>query len=201
MVILKTDCLMDLVTFPHDHQVCRFRLGSFTYDSRFVSFQLPADLVLRLLSQPMGYHVTIAPQSPDESLLQFYGVNYSYAGFTVDISRRLSSYVFNYYMPTGSFVVISWVNFLIPTTGKMLIGRLMILVTLFLVLINIFLSAKSINPATATANRPTYLEVQLFIPPHGVNRHSKIISWPFHSVNHRAGSLLITGIILSPKLL
>ena len=59
---------------------------------------------LRLLGQPMGYHVSIAPQSADESLLQFYGVNYSYAGFSVDISRRLSSYVFNYYMPTASFV-------------------------------------------------------------------------------------------------
>ena len=104
----------------------------------------------------MGYHITIAPQSVEESLLQFYGVNYSYAGFKVGISRQLSSYIFNYYFPTASFVVMSWVNFLIPATGKMLVGRLGILVTLFLVLVNIFLNAKSLN---ATAHKATYLEV------------------------------------------
>ena len=162
IVVFRTDCVMDLVEFPHDRQVCLFKLGSFSYQSRLVSFELSGDTELdRLRSQPKGYRIDLRPLSPEEMLLSWVqqGVlaNYTYAGFKVEIRRHLAPYVFNYYLPTASFVVVSWVNFLIPSTGKMLVGRLGILVTMFLVLINIFLNAKSLNN---TSNQPTYLEVQ-----------------------------------------
>ena len=45
-------------------------------------------------------------------------------------------YLIIYYLPSGLFVVVSWVSFLIPP--EVVPGRMAMLITLFLVLINIF---------------------------------------------------------------
>ena len=51
-----------------------------------------------------------------------------------------------YYLPSGLFVVVSWVSFLIPP--EVVPGRMALLVTLFLVLINIFNTITNISPNT-----------------------------------------------------
>ena len=45
-------------------------------------------------------------------------------------------YVYVYYLPSGLFVITSWASFLIPP--EVVPGRMAMLITLFLVLINIF---------------------------------------------------------------
>ena len=47
-------------------------------------------------------------------------------------------------MPSGLFVVVSWVSFLIPP--EVVPGRMALLVTLFLVLTNIFNTITNISP-------------------------------------------------------
>ena len=51
-----------------------------------------------------------------------------------------------YYLPSGLFVVVSWVSFLIPP--EVVPGRMALLVTLFLVLINIFNTITNVSPNT-----------------------------------------------------
>ena len=41
------------------------------------------------------------------------GMNYSTAGFELILSRKMSFYIITYYLPSGLFVGISWVSFLI----------------------------------------------------------------------------------------
>ena len=52
----------------------------------------------------------------------------------------LKSFQFKVYLPSGMFVVVSWVSFLIKP--EVVPGRMALLVTLFLVLINIFNSVR-----------------------------------------------------------
>ena len=58
----------------------------------------------------------------------------------------ISRYLYIYYLPSGLFVVVSWVSFLIPP--EVVPGRMALLVTLFLVLINIFNTITNISPNT-----------------------------------------------------
>ena len=41
-------------------------------------------------------------------------MNYSVTGFQLVLTRKMSFYVVTYYLPSGLFVVVSWVSFLIP---------------------------------------------------------------------------------------
>ena len=52
------------------------------------------------------------------------------------LSRHILKYLIIYYLPSGLFVVVSWVSFLIPP--EVIPGRMALLITLFLVLTNIF---------------------------------------------------------------
>ena len=53
-------------------------------------------------------------------------------------------YLYIYYLPSGLFVVVSWVSFLIPP--EVVPGRMALLVTLFLVLTNIFNTITNVSP-------------------------------------------------------
>ena len=53
-------------------------------------------------------------------------------------------YLYIYYLPSGLFVVVSWVSFLIPP--EVVPGRMALLITLFLVLTNIFNTITNISP-------------------------------------------------------
>ena len=54
------------------------------------------------------------------------------------------SYIITYYLPSGLFVVVSWISFLIPP--DIVPGRMALLITLFLVLINIFNNITTNSP-------------------------------------------------------
>ena len=58
------------------------------------------------------------------------------SGLEMRLSRHVLKYLYIYYLPSGLFVVVSWVGFLIPP--EVVPGRMAMLITLFLVLINIF---------------------------------------------------------------
>ena len=62
--------------------------------------------------------------------------NFSITGIEISFIRHKFKYIYVYYLPSGLFVVVSWVSFLIPP--EVIPGRMAMLITLFLVLINIF---------------------------------------------------------------
>ena len=62
--------------------------------------------------------------------------NFSITGIEISFKRHKFKYIYVYYLPSGLFVVVSWVSFLIPP--EVIPGRMAMLITLFLVLINIF---------------------------------------------------------------
>ena len=70
--------------------------------------------------------------------------NYSVTGFELTLRRKMAFYIITYYFPTGMFVIVSWISFLVPPESVP--GRMTILVTVFLCLVNIFNSITSKIP-------------------------------------------------------
>ena len=71
--------------------------------------------------------------------------NLSLTGFNVDISRHYSKYLIVYYLPSGLFVVVSWTSFIIPP--QIVAGRMGLLVTILLCLVNIFNVVNNNSPS------------------------------------------------------
>ena len=71
-------------------------------------------------------------------------MTYSFSGVEMKLKRNMQKYLYIYYLPSGLFVVVSWVGFLIPP--EVVPGRMAMLITLFLVLINIFNIVTSNSP-------------------------------------------------------
>ena len=58
------------------------------------------------------------------------------AGFEMRLTRKIYHYIITYYLPSAMFVSVSWISFLIPPDNVP--GRMAMLITVFLVLVNIF---------------------------------------------------------------
>ena len=141
-------CPMHFDKFPLDTQICKFQVGSYSYDDTIMKFRTES----AGYSKPQGnsialdYAIKINKLSPKDSVWSSSGSlgNFSLAGFELVLSRYVSTYIITYYLPSGLFVIVSWISFLIPM--DVIPGRMALLVTLFLVLVNIF--------NTVTTNTP-----------------------------------------------
>merc|ERR1719322_1224968 len=93
----------------------------------------------------LDYDIKIKRLNPEDQVFLGGSLgNFSLAGFEMVLSRYVSTYIITYYLPSGLFVIVSWISFLIPM--EVIPGRMALLVTLFLVLVNIF--------NTVTTNTP-----------------------------------------------
>ena len=141
-------CPMRFDKFPLDTQMCKFQVGSYSYN----------DKIMRFLTEQAGYSggklgnsialdyaIKISHLKPSDAVFSGGGLgNFSLAGFEMVLHRYVSTYIITYYLPSGLFVIVSWISFLIPM--DVIPGRMALLVTLFLVLVNIF--------NTVTTNTP-----------------------------------------------
>ena len=80
---------------------------------------------------------------PDEKLTIFASGNYSVAGFWIKLERKVVNHMLQIIMPSAMFVFVSWVSFLMPLNGGERAG---LLVTLFLVLVSMFLQVVTTAP-------------------------------------------------------
>ena len=61
----------------------------------------------------LDYEIEINDLRPDQTHYMALGMNYSVAGFEMVLTRKISFYVVTYYLPSGLFVVVSWISFLV----------------------------------------------------------------------------------------
>merc|ERR1719400_1261265 len=81
----------------------------------------------------------------DNSILDYGALgNFSLAGFEMVLNRHVSTYIITYFIPSGLFVIVSWMSFLIPMDE--IGGRMGLLVILFLLLVNIFNTVATNTP-------------------------------------------------------
>ena len=69
---------------------------------------------------------------------------YSMVGFRIKLKRHYLKYLINWYFPSLIFVLVSWMSFLIPP--DVIPGRMALLITLLLVLINMFSTVLQLEP-------------------------------------------------------
>ncbi|TRY78448.1 hypothetical protein TCAL_14393 [Tigriopus californicus] len=131
-------CPMRFDLYPLDSHVCKFRVGSTNLDMtrmRFAPTELTYDETTR--NTILDYAVTMGRLHEDDRILPYGELgNYSITGIEITFTRHKLKYLIVYYLPSGLFVVVSWASFLIPP--EVVPGRMAMLITLFLVLINIF---------------------------------------------------------------
>jgi len=139
-------CPMNFNKFPMDTQTCKFQVGSFNYDNTkmvYRTYYLP--LMPNSTESILDYEVEIANlREEDTFYLPAETGNYSVAGFEMVLNRKVAHYMITYYLPSSLFVVVSWASFLIPSDDIQ--GRMALLVTLFLVLVNIFNAITTNSP-------------------------------------------------------
>ena len=80
----------------------------------------------------------------------YYGEGFTTCGFSILYSRSKLQILFQVYLPASILVVISWASFLIDP--YIVPGRMGLLVTLLLVLVNIFNGFKNSSPPSSNLN-------------------------------------------------
>ena len=81
------------------------------------------------------YEVEFQDLDRNSSVSENTELRYSITGFKMELRRSLKPFVINIYMPTALLVMVSFIGFLIP--AEMIPGRMALIVTTFLMLINI----------------------------------------------------------------
>ena len=138
-------CPMKFNSFPMDIQICKFQVGSFNYDNTKLIFtnEMIPDAKTAVKSI-LDYDIEINDLLPEETHYVALNMNYSVTGFEMILTRKMSFYVITYYLPSGLFVVVSWISFLV--SPEVIPGRMTLLVIIFLVLINMFNTIQSNSP-------------------------------------------------------
>ncbi len=111
----------------------------------------------------LQYEVTFSdiPESRKRREYEFFSEfkpTLSYAGFQLQLRRKSTPYIFNYYLPSAMFVVVSWASFAIPVGA--IPGRVALLITTFLSLANIVNSAFANSPHNQGIN---YMQVHFYL--------------------------------------
>ncbi len=167
-VVVTIWCEMIFESYPMDWHQCPFRIGSYVYPVDMVKFStekmfFKADYMPGI---SITYGVNVTMLESNETNVTYDSGTYSLCGFRLHLTRSWGRYIYNYFLPSGLFVIVSWVcmqshpinvidiqvnpwfqaSFLIPPDN--IAGRMGLLITLFLVLINLFVSVLSIEPKT-----------------------------------------------------
>jgi len=139
-------CPMLFDSFPLDTQRCKFQVGSYSYDMNRMVFDVSTlGYIQKTQSIILDYEIVIKDLKKSDRIFEAGALgNFSLAGFEMTLSRHVMSYIITYYLPSGLFVVVSWISFLIPP--DIVPGRMTLLITLFLVLVNIFNNVTTNSP-------------------------------------------------------
>ena len=143
-------CQMDFNRFPLDSQSCPFQIGSYynTEDTVNCSSEYDYDDTKQ---RSLQYEVEIRQlpvQFRKYSIRK--GYVFSTCGFELIFTRRRRQTFFQVYLTSATFVAVSWLSFIIKP--EIVPGRIALLVTILLVLVNIFNGAKLHSPTSKTLN-------------------------------------------------
>jgi len=173
-------CPMVFDAFPLDTQICKFQVGSYSYDDVRMVFDVSTlGYIQNTQSIILDYAINIKNLRRNDQMFDAGALgNFSLAGFEMTLERHFTSYIITYYLPSGLFVVVSWISFLIPP--DIVPGRMALLITLFLVLVNIF---NNINSNSPKAEGLTAIEI-----------------WMLACILFVFGALIVYAAILNQKL-
>ena len=124
-------CDFDISRYPIDDQTCNVSVGSHAFSAIFV------------LDKNDQYHHPDKYQAAGFDMsITFFDKNLddgrNTVGLGIEMKRIMTPFIFKYYAPSMIIVLVSMISFVIPVTA--IPGRVGLLVTLFLTLINLFIN-------------------------------------------------------------
>ena len=139
---IEVFCEFDFSKYPFDHQTCSLYIGTYNLNITICDGNSWAYIRLRQ-SDFGGYDLnqTIFKIGPGYDPIT--NANYENFGFHISMTRQIETYVYQYYLPCMAVVITSVFSFIVPLTA--IPGRVMIVVTQFLTLTNIFSNAMVSN--------------------------------------------------------
>ena len=158
--IITMSCHMSFEKYPFDSHQCIFRVGSFAHHNEVVicnsSLDYPDDsnqrslqYIVDLQDLPLQYQSWISPEH-----------SWATCGFSIELKRTKTQMIIQVYLPSTSLVIISWFSFIL--NPNVVPGRMGMLLTIFLVLINIFIGVKNSSPISNGLNLvDTFLVVSI----------------------------------------
>ena len=159
--VITISCHMNFNNYPLDSHTCPFQIGSYFGTVKTVTcssyYEFDEDR-----QRSLQYFTTIIPLLEEDQNVTLPSGNYAACGFTIKLRRMRMQNLIQVYVPSTMFVMVSWVSFLIKP--EVIPGRMALLITLFLVLINIFNGVKADAPASKQLNAvDLYLVVCIFL--------------------------------------
>ena len=118
-------CPMRFQWYPLDQQICKFRIGSYAFDKTKMRFRNSIeeyDYSQGSSNTILDYSVEILPLNEKDTFIMRKG-NYSLAGFEMRLKRNFLKYFLNYYLPSGLFVMVSWVKYMFFVINKKLMHK------------------------------------------------------------------------------
>ncbi|KAK8396411.1 hypothetical protein O3P69_005456 [Scylla paramamosain] len=129
-MFVELSCRMDYAWFPRDHQICSFRMESYAYTlDRNVYVWVPPGLEVSKMIHSEQFLVRFEEADPYTRVQDVYGT-YPALAFRVHLTRRLSYMLLQVYLPSGLFVVVSFVSLLVPADA--IPGRMTLCITTIL---------------------------------------------------------------------
>ena len=145
----KFSCKMYFDRYPLDYHRCTFRIGSYLYTDKVINCS--AEFTTKPQHQrSLQYHIDFLQLAPEDGYLEVQENRFSMCGFAINLHRNRIQIFFQVYLTCILFVVVSWASFTIDP--EVVPGRMGLLVTTFLVLINIFNGAQLNAPVTSFLN-------------------------------------------------
>ena len=143
-------CQFNFKDYPFEQHQCPFNFGGENYNYTKAQFNdiliLKEDGSLEKLEHTikttqihLPFDIFIEPQNTFASLYSIYGYRMSVTGFTFLISRNnIQQLIMEYFVPTGMFSFLSLISYFIDP--DVVPGRMGLLVTLFLISSNTYIS-------------------------------------------------------------
>jgi len=160
-VRITISCRMMFDDYPLDAHTCQFQVGSY-YDTEKTVKCSSQYVYDESRQRSLQHFIEFEPLPERDQSVVLPSGTYAACGFQVKLVRKTMQYLVQVYLPSGMFVLVSWVSFLIKP--EVVPGRMAMLVTLFLVLINIFNSVRERAPISSKLNAiDLYLVVCIFL--------------------------------------
>ena len=142
---LYVKCDMNYQYYPFDIHQCSVKFSSSDFNATRLKFNMAKPVSWGRFNITVGEFDAKIIQLREPELIDIWEEEeWSICGFNLELKRRHGKYIFNYYLTSGLFVVISWVSFLVPT--KDVNAKMGLLVTVLLVLVTVYSSVVETSP-------------------------------------------------------
>ena len=126
-LVFDVQCSFDFVFYPFDKQECGVKFSSSMLPYEVIRYSVVGlqDETIFGNQHPLKYEVKFTTMTSRKDLVLFNGIyNHSTCGFYINLDRKFSSAVINFYLPSGFVVIISFCRYegIIISITKLLIS-------------------------------------------------------------------------------